>query len=106
LESARQQLELAKQGPRIEEREEARAALKQAQAALSMAKDRLRKSRLHAPSEGIIAFRQVEEGEVVAPGTIITQVVDTRKMKIKLSLAERDSLLPLMPTLVRNLPAD
>ncbi|NNG06455.1 MAG: efflux RND transporter periplasmic adaptor subunit [Desulfobacteraceae bacterium] len=94
LESARQQLELAKQGPRIEEREEARAALKQAQAALSMAKDRLKKSRLHAPSEGIIAFRQVEEGEVVAPGTVITQVVDNRKMKIKLSLAERD--LPLL----------
>ncbi len=94
LESARQQLELAKQGPRIEEREEARAALKQAQAALSMAKDRLKKSRLHAPSEGIIAFRQVEEGEVVGPGTVITQVVDNRKMKIKLSLAERD--LPLL----------
>jgi len=94
LESAEQQLELARQGPRIEDREEARAALKQAQAALAMAKDRLRKSRLNAPSDGIIAFRHVEEGEVVAPGTAITQVVDNRKMKIKLSLAERD--LPLL----------
>ncbi len=94
LESAKQQLELARQGPRIEDREEARAALKQAQAALAMAKDRLRKSRLNAPSDGIIAFRHVEEGEVVAPGTAITQVVDNRKMKIKLSLSERD--LPLL----------
>ncbi len=94
LESARQQLELAKKGPRVEEREEARAALKQAEAALALAKDRLGKSRLKAPSAGIIAFRQVEEGEVVGPGTVITQVVDNRKMKIKLSLAERD--LPLL----------
>ncbi|MGD9319214.1 MAG: efflux RND transporter periplasmic adaptor subunit [Desulfobacteraceae bacterium] len=94
LESAKQQLELAKKGPRVEEREEARAALKQAQAALGLAKDRLRKSRLNAPSDGIIAFRHVEEGEVVGPGTVITQVVDNRQMKIKLSLAERD--LPLL----------
>lgn len=94
LESARQQLELAKQGPRIEEKEEARAAFKQADAALAMAKDRLRKSRLNAPSPGIIGFRHVEEGEVVGPGTVITQVVDNRKMKIKLSLAEKD--LPLL----------
>jgi HlyD family secretion protein len=94
LVSAKQQLELAKKGPRVEEREEARAALKQAEAALALAKDRLGKSRLKAPSDGIIAFRQVEEGEVVGPGTVITQVVDNRKMKIKLSLAERD--LPLL----------
>jgi multidrug efflux pump subunit AcrA (membrane-fusion protein) len=94
LESAKQQLELAKKGPRVEEREEARAALKQAEAALALAKDRLGKSGLNAPCDGIIAFRQVEEGEVVGPGTVITQVVDNRKMKIKLSLAERD--LPLL----------
>ena len=94
LESATQQLKLSKQGPRIEDREEARAGLKQAQAALAMVKDRLRKSQLHAPCGGIIAFRQVEEGEVVGPGTVITQVVDNSKMKIRLSLAERD--IPLL----------
>jgi multidrug efflux pump subunit AcrA (membrane-fusion protein) len=94
LESVKQQLELAKKGPRVEEREEVRAALKQAEAALALAKDRLRKSRLKSPSDGIIAFRQVEEGEVVGPGIVITQVVDNRRMKITLSLAERD--LPLL----------
>ncbi len=94
LKSAREQLKLSKQGPRIEDREEARANLNQARAALAMAEDRLRKSRLHAPCDGTIAFRHVEEGEVVAPGTVITQVVDNRKMKIKLSLAERD--VPLL----------
>jgi RND family efflux transporter MFP subunit len=36
----------------------------------------------------------VEKGEVVAPGTVITQVVDDRKMKVKLSVAEKD--IPLL----------
>jgi multidrug efflux pump subunit AcrA (membrane-fusion protein) len=90
LDASRQQLELSKQGPRIEEREEARASLKQSRATLAIAKDRLRKSRLLAPSDGVIAFRHLEEGEVVGPGTIITQVVDNRNMKIKLSMAEKD----------------
>ncbi len=90
LDSSGQQLELSKQGPRSEEKEEARASLKQSRAALAIAKDRLRKSRLLAPCDGIIAFRHLEEGEVVGPGTIITQVVDNRNMKIKLSMAEKD----------------
>ncbi len=45
---------------------------------------------MKAPSDGIVAFRRVEEGEVVRTETVITQVVDTSRMKIKLSLAERD----------------
>ena len=87
--SAGQKLELTKQGPRLEDREASEAGLEQARAALAMAKDRLRKSRLSSPSEGIIAFRQVEEGEIVRPGTVITRVVDKRRMKIELSIGER-----------------
>lgn len=91
--SARQQLELAKQGPRIEDREAARASFHQAQSALAIAMDRLRKSRLKSPCDCIVAFRHVEKGEVVGPGTVITQLVDKSRMKIKLSLAEKDLLL-------------
>lgn len=94
LESAKQQFELAKQGPRIEDRGAARARFEQAQAALAMAKDRLGKSILRSPCNGIIAFRQMEEREVVGPGTIITQVVDMEKMKIGLSIGER--YLPIL----------
>jgi len=92
-ESARQQLELAKQGPRLEDREAARASFNQAQSALAIARDRLRKSRLRSPCDCIVAFRIVEKGEVIGPGTVITQVVDKSKMKIQLSLAEKDLLL-------------
>ncbi len=94
LESAKQQFELVKQGPRIEDKGAARARFEQAQAALAMAKDRLEKSVLRSPCNGIIAFRHVEEREVVGPGIIITQVVDMGKMKIGLSIGER--YLPLL----------
>jgi multidrug efflux pump subunit AcrA (membrane-fusion protein) len=91
-ESARQQLILAREGPRIEDRNVARANVAQAAAALAVAKDRLRKSQLHAPCDGIIAFREVEEGEVIVvpPVTLITQVVDLERLKIKVSIGEKD----------------
>jgi multidrug efflux pump subunit AcrA (membrane-fusion protein) len=94
LESAKQQFELVKQGPRIEDKGAARARFEQAQAALAMAKDRLEKSVLRSPCNGIIAFRHVEEREVIGPGIIITQVVDMGKMKIGLSIGER--YLPIL----------
>jgi len=91
-ESAKQHLILAREGPRIEDRKAARANVAQAEAALALAKDRLKKSRLHAPCDGIIAFREVEEGEVIVvpPVTIITQVVDLERLKIKVSIGEKD----------------
>ncbi len=89
LNSAREQLELAKKGPRTEDKRAARARHEQAQAALAMAKDRYRKSVLRSPCNGIIAFRKVEEGEVLSPGTVVTQVVDLEKIKIRLSLGEK-----------------
>jgi len=110
LQSAREQLELAKQGPRDEDREAARAGFDQAQSALAIAKDYLRKSRLLSPCEGIIAFRKVEEGEVGAPGTVITQVVDNSRMKINLSVSEKD--IPLLskekkfPSFVDAIPGE
>ncbi len=93
LEAARQQLELSKKGARDEDREAAKAARDQAKAALALAEDRLKKSRVPSPCDGVIALRDLEEGEVAGPGTIITRVVDNSRMKIGLSLSERDITL-------------
>ncbi len=92
MESAKQQLALAKQGPREEDRNTARANLDQAEAALALAKDQLKKSILRAPIDGIIAFRDVEEGEVIVvpPVTVITQVIDLDHLKINVSVSEKD----------------
>jgi RND family efflux transporter MFP subunit len=70
----------------------ARANVEKAEVSLDVAKDRLRKSRILAPCNGIIAFRDVEEGEVlvIPPVTILTQVVDLERLKIKVSLGEKD----------------
>lgn len=92
VESAKQQLYLARQGPRAEDRKAARANMDKAKATLALAKDWLKKSRLLAPCDGTIAFRDVEEGEVIVvpPVTVITQVVDLDHLKIRLSIGEKD----------------
>lgn len=91
--SARQELVLAEQGPREEDRRAAGADFEKAQAGLALARDRLRKSRVTAPFDGIAAFRDVETGEVVPPGMLITRIVDLDRMKIKLSVNEKDLAL-------------
>lgn len=92
VDSAKEQLALARQGPRAEDRNAARANLEKAEATLAVAEDWLRKSIIIAPCDGIIAFREVEEGEVIVvpPVTVITQVVDLDRMKIKVSVGEKD----------------
>ena len=92
VDSARQQLILARQGPRIEDRKAARANLREAEAALALARDRLRKSKLTSPTDGIIVFRDVEEGEVIVvpPVKILTRVIDMSSIKIKISVGEND----------------
>ncbi|MBT3257658.1 MAG: efflux RND transporter periplasmic adaptor subunit [Deltaproteobacteria bacterium] len=88
--SAKQRLELAKKGPRDEDVGAARAQLGQAEAALAMAEDRLKKSNIRTPIVGTIAYRDVEEGEVIPAGTPITSVIGLDRLKIKISLNERD----------------
>jgi RND family efflux transporter MFP subunit len=70
--------------------ETALASRDQAEASLALIKDRLTKSRLRAPSNGIIAFRDVDEGEVIAPGAVITRIVDLDGMKVDVSVNEKD----------------
>jgi RND family efflux transporter MFP subunit len=67
-----------------------RANKQKAEAALGLAEDKLRKSRLNAPCNGVVVFREVEEGEVIPPGTTLTEVIDLTRLKIKLSVNERD----------------
>ncbi len=88
--SARERLALAEKGPRSEDRITARARRDQALAALEVVRDRLRKSHVRAPCDGIASFRRVEEGELVSPGTPITRITDTGRMKIRASVPERD----------------
>ena len=88
--SAKQRLELALKGPRIEDVNAARAQLGQAEAAMALMEDRLKKSIIRTPISGTIAYRDVEAGEVIPTGTPITSVIGLDRLKIKISLNERD----------------
>ncbi|MGM0663596.1 MAG: efflux RND transporter periplasmic adaptor subunit [Thermodesulfobacteriota bacterium] len=88
--SARERLTLAEKGPRSEDRIAARARRDQALASLEVVRDRLCKSLVRAPCDGIASFRRVEEGEVVSPGTPITRITDIGRMKIRASIPEKD----------------
>ncbi len=90
MESAKEQLILALKGPRTEDIKTTRAKLEQAEASLAFTKDRLKKSMLRSPCNGIIAFRDVEAGEVIPAGTPLTEVIELEPMKIKISLGEKD----------------
>jgi HlyD family secretion protein len=90
MDSAKQRLDLAKKGPRIEDVNATRAQLAQAEAALALMEDRLNKSIIRAPISGTIAYRDVEEGEVIPAGTPITSIINLDRLKIKISLNERD----------------
>ncbi len=68
----------------------ASASMERTTAALALAEDQLKKSRLHAPIEGIIAFRDLEDREVIPQGTTLTQIVNLDKLKIKLLVGEKD----------------
>lgn len=67
-EAARQAWILAVKGPRIEDIENARAALKADEAALAFAERELADTKLYAHSEGVIEDRILEPGDMASPG--------------------------------------
>jgi multidrug resistance efflux pump len=66
-EAARQAWILAVKGPRIEDIDNARAALKADEAALALAERELADTRLYAPSSGVIEDRILEPGDMASP---------------------------------------
>lgn len=67
VESARRTLQLALEGPRREEIDQARAAVDAARARLAAAETALADTRLLAPSAGVILSRVREKGAMVSP---------------------------------------
>jgi multidrug resistance efflux pump len=66
--AARQAWILAVKGPRIEDIENARAALKADEAALALAERELADTKLYAHSDGVIEDRVLEPGDMASPG--------------------------------------
>ena len=87
---ARENLEEARRGAREEDRAAAAAAVKQAEGALLLARDTLENATIVSPLKGIVASKEVFEGDTVQAGTPVVEVVDISSFKIKLGVSPAD----------------
>lgn len=90
LRHARENLGLLKQGTRSEKVEAGRASLKQAEAALELARTRLAESKVASPLNGVVLSKSVEVGEFVSPGTPVVTVADLSKVWLRAYIEESD----------------
>ncbi len=68
----------------------AEAQFKSAEVALKYSERQLGDSKIKAPISGYIAAKYIEVGEMVGPGRPVANMVDMEKVKMKLTIAEKD----------------
>lgn len=73
--------------------DQSKLTLRNAEAQLIIAKKQLADTRITAPISGSITSRNVEQGSMVQPGTVVTNIVDISKLKVKVNVAESDAFL-------------
>ncbi|GAB3280875.1 efflux RND transporter periplasmic adaptor subunit [Parahaliea aestuarii] len=66
----------------------ARANVSAEEARLDQARAALADHRLHAPFSGTLGFRQVSVGALITPGTVVTELDDTRRLKMDFTIPE------------------
>jgi len=86
-----QKLRLALEGPRRDQVEAARSQGRAAEAALSLARQRLADTVITAPLTGYVVSRETEAGAVVNPGIPIFKVVDPRTVWATIYVDEQDT---------------
>jgi len=90
LTNAQQQYEQAKQGAQREDKDAAKAAWEQAQAAERIARKRLSDATLQAPSSGFIAKRSIEPGAMAGLGAPVFAIVGLDPVEIQVGIPETD----------------
>jgi multidrug resistance efflux pump len=91
-EAAAARLALVQQGPRLEQRREAIAAVAAADAELAAARVLVSQTELSAPAAGVILRRQVEPGErvVMLPPTVVMTLCDLDHLRLRAEVDEAD----------------
>ena len=87
---ARAQLNMLKEGYRLEEVEEGRARLREAEKALALAALNLERCQLFAPVAGRVLSKNHEAGETVAAGTPVVTLGALSRPWLNLYISERD----------------
>lgn len=88
LDAAQQNLELALQGPRVEDIQAAEAQLRADENALELAQHRLADTKLYAPAEGVVLTRVVEPGAVVLPSSPVYTIALTNPVWVRTYASE------------------
>ena len=92
LRAAQAQYEMAKAGPTKEDIALAQAQVEQAKAAVASAKRQLENATIRSPTDGVVAKRNVEPGEVVSPpmmpGEELITIVDMTTLKTTVNVSE------------------
>jgi len=90
LGQAKAQLDLVMAGPRKEDIDQGRARLEQSRAALSLAETQLGYATVYAPLTGVVLSKNIEPGEYVAPGTAVVTVGDLVNVWLRAYIDESD----------------
>lgn len=85
---------------------EAQTKVEQAKSMYQIAKQNLTDARLMAPVAGVVGKRSIEVGENVMPGQPAFSLLDTRTVKVKIAVPEREiALLPAHAATQIEIPA-
>ncbi len=87
---ARAQLNMLREGFRLEEIEQARAQLQQAAKELELAELNLARCQLYSPAAGRVLSKSREAGEMVQPGTPVVTLGDLSRPWLNVYVGERD----------------
>jgi HlyD family secretion protein len=87
---AQERYELVRKGPRREEIDTARAQVERSKAMLGLAQVHLGYTLLTLPISGVVLVKNVEEGEVVSPGTPVVTIGDTKHPWLRAYINETD----------------
>ena len=87
---AKENYALVTEGPRKEEIAAARAQLDQSKAALSLARQKLGKTKVFSPLAGVVRAKRVSKGEFVKNGNPLFTIIQSNPLKLRFTLSEKD----------------
>jgi len=90
LNIAEKNLEIAIDGPRKEETESAENKVLIAKKDLDIAENNLKKTRVVSVVKGIVSDQYVEEGEFVAAGQVLVEIVVLNPLKVSFAVSEQE----------------
>ena len=90
LNAARQALDLAVQGPRVEDIAVARASLLAKEAAVALARQELADTKIYAPTAGVIRDRILQPGDMAFPATPVLTLALTDPLWVRAYVPESD----------------